>query len=411
MTDQVEDPSVRTFSSESTTVHETDTPIVIVSEPSDLVTQMKREVFGNSYNLTARSTKQSIGCLHTRDIVFSLSNGTTTEPPNTFSFSVTYTPFEQPPPPVQPLIKSKPKSENPTKRKLKEEQPLTKRRLKAEQGVYVVSANASKNSGNNANLIAGEAAVYWLSPGEEETTENNIGFRALISYAYTGIESSAIPDDTNFTNGPNVLYEVIVLNSTKQDEDPVVKVTVSQMSITFVNMEELLNLRTVYSGEKWENTPLINILSTTETFLGDEIGQVGFDSLMSKDCCLSKNGDVKYFNNISQLSDYPCLTKTIEAPGNTLIEKVFYLANKHDPTMLKLTFLSLIASYAMLRYYIWYSLNDHVFDINILYRENTCNFVKTVKSSKYAPYKEVFTQTAIKGFDEYFKYSSKKVRT
>ena len=135
---------------------------------------------------------------------------------------------------------------------------------------------------------------------------------------------------------------------------------------------------------------------------------MGFDLLRSKERCQSENGDVKYINQIAQTSDYPDLTKLIAAPGCTLIEKVFYLANKHRPGLSKLTFLSLLLTYAMLRYYIWYQLNGCYFDISILYRKNFHMFAKAVRSSNYAPYEEVFKNTAIEGYGKYFKCSGRK---
>lgn len=356
MSDFDKDPSFDTFVSVPTTiplslVPPTPTLVAIVSEPSSLVTQMKRECFGNTYSLNAFYEKSTLNCIINKRVSFSFDNATVDTPADAMDFEISYT--------VE------------------------------DDRVVILSATFGPSIGSNGVLSStSEVNTFWNSTPENQDPVNQ-GFTLQTTY------------DT-----PNVQYSIVLENITL-DVDPVVTVTVTQNAITYIEAEKLLNLRTVYGGDDWQGVPLINILSTTEFYYGRNLGQVGFDLLRSKECCLSKNGDVKYNNNITQQSDYPKLTKVVAGDGNTLIEKVFYLASKYQPTMLKITFLSLLVTYGILRYYLWKLING-CFDITILYRDRTEEFVQGLKATVYGQYKQVFLETDIKGFGNYFLYTAPK---
>lgn len=354
MSDFDKDPSFDTFTSAPTAIPlalipPTPTLVAVVSEPSSLVTQMKRECFGNTYSINALYSKDTLNCIINKQLVLRFDNGTDTEEADSMQFAISYT--------------------------------------VADGEVVILSATFSPSPTNSILAQTQDVNLFWNPVGDIDQQPVNQGFTLEVTYTI-----------------PNVQYSINLENITL-DVDPVVTVTVTQNAITFINAEELLNLRVVYSGDDWEDVPLVNILSTTEFYYGRNLGQVGYDLLKSMDCCLSKNGDVKYNNDITQQSNYPKLTKVVAGKGHTLIEKVFYLGSKYQPTMLKIAFLSLLVTYAMLRYYLW-KLITGCFDITILYRDRSEEFVNGLKATVYRQYKQVFLETAIKGFGNYFLYTA-----
>jgi hypothetical protein len=350
MSDFDKDPSYDEFPGFATeTPLDTPTTIIVPSEPASLVTQMKRECFGDTYNLKALLTETRRACIVTRTLSFDFNNGSVSSSPDGFVLSLSY--------------------------------------IIVDEQTEILNGSPTLNPVPSSSILSNAKAELSQDSLEEGVPVSEQSYTIRVNYI-----------------NPNVQYTIGVTNMANE-RTPVVTVLVTQQAITFYDAEELLNLRTVYSSEGWTDVPLINILSTTEIYYGRNLGQVGFDLLNSKDCCLSKNGDVKYLNNITQLSDYPCLTKVVAGQGKTLVEKMFYLWNKYKPSILKLTFLGLIITYGMIRYYLWYLAKTACFDITILYQENNKKFEDAINATVYEQYNQVFNETPIKGYGEYYRYS------
>lgn len=333
------DPSFDTFKSQLTLIGIVQTPVIVPSEPASLVTQMKREVFGNTYDLKAQITESSLGCIITKTVEFTHGNG------SVIIFNISY--------------------------------------VKDDDSYSVISTDAFA-VGEEPLLREYKSNVPWVMEDLSGPITNQ-GFTVQVDYIKL-----------------NVSYSILVKNIVG-NSSTVAEATVTQRAITVIDTEEVLGLRYVYAGNQWNNVAKINVFSTTDFFFGRNLGQVGFVQLNSKDICLNENGQLQYNNLVRQREDYPPLTEVVDGKGSTLIEKVFYLANKDKPGMKKITFLSLLVSYAMLRYYLWFLMNCKKFDINILCKDRTIEFFEALNSSIYTQYNEVFFETDIKGFGAYFK--------
>ncbi len=254
-------------------------------------------------------------------------------------------------------------------------------------------------------VISGFFATAFLTDDLENSTTETIWLPAENEQSLMGLEAivhSPIPNTDYRFSITSLLENKLNLSECK------VFIEVVQRYLTFVDAEQLLNLRLIYSSDNWpEGTNQINIMSQTDVFLGRNLAQVAFDLLISKQNCCDKKGTVQFKNLINQITNYPRFTKVVRGKGESLVDKVFFLVDKFKLNIPKLDFLRNLIVYGMFRYYLWRLIKCNCFDISILYRKNTELFFDTLAQSDYEAYIIVFNLPAIKDYGKYFRLSKK----
>lgn len=200
---------------------------------------------------------------------------------------------------------------------------------------------------------------------------------------------------------PNTKY---IINAYKlAPGSALISVEVVQTYSLTVDSTSVINTSRYQSQLSENSFPLVSFEATTDTFLGRNLGEVLFKEEKNCSKCVNCNGDRITTRTLTTVAHTPLkFTNVVSGCGSSLIEKVYYLANRYKPRTLKFDFLRSLIVYGMLRYYLWKLITCKL-DITILLKSRTDEFFEELKKSAYAPYAAVFDDPAIKGYGCCFK--------
>jgi hypothetical protein len=216
-------------------------------------------------------------------------------------------------------------------------------------------------------------------------------------------------------------------NTNSEEASRIVSVTsnyagvLNQYCSRKINVNQVLSLDAFYDEYSEADIPHIKIIAYsirsddyeqtqcnkqsqayTQMGLVEDLSQVCFEVIMTK----TKHSDesLEKQTYIRNNTTHPKLMTVIRGKGDTLLDKIRFIIAKTKSTINVYDLYQRLISYAMLRYYLWFLIEDE-WDISILWRKNTKQFFTALARSEYALFVNVFEEQIIRGYDYYFVYS------